>query len=115
AGAGRPGRSEDGLWRRLAVLAAAPTVEGVVYREGMAIDLGEPLVPGSRCVGVVVDRSSLRPAEYVGIEVPILRLDPATATELAWARVRGVPALRERWADDSVDVRDLWRTSVSLG
>lgn len=114
SGSGRPGRSEDGIWRRVAVLAAAPTVEGVVYREGMAIDLGEPLVAGSRCVGAVVGPSSLRPAEHAGIDVPILRLDPATATELAWSRVHGVPALRGRWAESAVDVRDLWRAPVGL-
>jgi len=110
----RPGRSEEGLWRRLAVLAAAPTVEGVVYREGMAIDLGEPLVPGSRCVGVLVGGSGWDPVRHGRIEVPILRLDPATATELAWSRVHGGPALRARWADHGVDVRGLWRSAVAL-
>jgi hypothetical protein len=114
AGPDRPGRSEDGLWRRLAVLAAAPTVEGVVYREGMAIELGEPLVPGSRCVGVVVGAAAWDPVGHGRIEVPILRLDPATATELAWSRVHGVPALRARWVDHGVDVGDLWRPAVDL-
>jgi hypothetical protein len=98
----------------LAVLAAAPTVEGVVYREGMAIELGEPLVPGSRCVGVVVGAAAWDPVGHGRIEVPILRLDPATATELAWSRVHGVPALRARWVDHGVDVGDLWRPAVDL-
>jgi hypothetical protein len=89
-------------------------VEGVVYREGMAIDLGEPLVPGSRCVGVLVGAPAWDPVQHGRIEVPILRLDPATSTELAWSRVHGGPALRARWADRGVDVRDLWRPAVGL-
>lgn len=112
---GRLALTDDQLWRRLAVLAAAPTVEGVVYRDGMTIDLAEPLVPGSRCVGVVVGASGLKPAEHGRIEVPILRLDPLTATELAWSRVHGVPALRALWAGQGVNVADLWRSAVSFG
>jgi hypothetical protein len=86
----------------------------VVYREGTAIELGEPLVPGSRCVGVVVGAAAWDPVGHGRIEVPILRLDPATATELAWSRVHGVPALRARWVDHGVDVGDLWRPAVDL-
>lgn len=112
--AARPGRSDDELWRRLAILAAAPTVEGVVYREGLAIDLGETLVPASRCVGVVVGPPAWEPSKQGPSAVPVLRLDPVTATELAWSRVRGVAALRARWADRGVDVRDLWRSAVGL-
>lgn len=112
--AARPGLTDDGLWRRLAVLAAAPTVEGVVFRDGMTIDIGEPLVPGSRCVGVVIGASGLTPAKHGRVEVPILRLDPATATELAWSRVHGVPALRARWADQEVELPDLWRAPARL-
>src|SRR6476619_1259505 len=41
------------VWRQLAVLAAAPAVEGLVYRDGASVDLGRPLAPGSRCTGVV--------------------------------------------------------------
>jgi Suppressor of fused protein (SUFU) len=107
-------RSDDGLWRRLAVLAAAPAVEGVVYREGMAVELGEPLVPASRCVGVLVGPTAWVPVVQAGIEVPILLLQPATATELAWARVHGGPALQARWAERDVELRDLWRPAVGL-
>ena len=42
------------VWRQLAVLAAAPAVEGVVYRAGMTVDLGRPLAAGSVCTGAVV-------------------------------------------------------------
>lgn len=109
----RPGLTDE-LWRWLAVLAAAPTVEGVVYRDGMTLDLGAPLAPGSYCVGVVVGASGLKPTVHGRTEVPILRLDPATATELAWSRVNGVPALRAQWADRGVDLADLWRPAVTF-
>jgi hypothetical protein len=33
---------------------------------------------------------------------------------LAWSRLHGVPALRARWADRRVDLRDLWRAPVGL-
>src|SRR5581483_10552579 len=46
------------LWRQLAVLAAAPAVEGVVYRPGLVIDLGTPLADESRCAGGIVVSSS---------------------------------------------------------
>jgi hypothetical protein len=105
---------EQDLWRRLAVLAAAPTVEGVVYRGGMTVDLGEPLVPGSRCTGVVVGPSTLGSITVADVEVQILQLDPATSTELAWSRVHGVPALRDRWSLQRVDLLDLRRAPARL-
>ncbi len=47
------------LWRRLAVLAAGPVVEGVVYADGMSVDLGEPLDPSSLCTGGLIVASEL--------------------------------------------------------
>jgi hypothetical protein len=111
--AGSTGGERD-LWRRLAVLAAAPTVEGVVYREGMTLDLSEPLVPGSRCTGVLVGASAMPPIVVADVEVRVLRLDPVTQVELAWSRVHGTPALRERWASQRVDLLDLGRDGVRL-
>ena len=99
------------VWRRLAVLGAAPAVEGVVHRPGVTLDLGEPLAPGSRCTGVLVTGSAV-PA--VG-EVEILQILPATPNELAWSRVHGATALRERWVAADVDLRDLERHAVALG
>ena len=98
------------VWRRLAVLAAAPSVEGIVHRAGATLDIGEALAPGSRCTGVVVTDSTV-PA--VG-EVEILQVLPATANELAWSRVHGSAALRERWASAGTDLRDLRRSAVDL-
>jgi hypothetical protein len=98
------------VWRRLAVLAAAPDVEGLVHRSSATVDLGEPLAPGSRCTGVVVTDSAV-PA--VG-DVAILQVLPATAHELAWARANGAAALRQRWLDAATDLRNLDRAAVPL-
>jgi hypothetical protein len=102
------------IWRKLAVLAAAPAVEGVVYADGMSVELGEPLVAGSACVGVVVVGSPLLPIETTSGEVNILQVLPATSTELAWCRVHGSAVLRERWLDRDADLLDLTRRAVAL-
>ena len=103
------------VWRRLAVLAAAPTVEGVVYRAGMSVEIGEPLVPGSACVGGILSASPLPSIDSPAGAVAVLQLLPATSTELAWCRVRGSAALAERWRERGTDLLDLSRNAVSLG
>ncbi len=107
------GSAED-LWRRLAVLAAAPAVEGVVYRDGMTVDLGTPLAKRSLCTGALVVASGLPSVVSDRAEVQILELVPATSTELAWCRVHGAKTLRERWASQRVDLRDLTRDAAWL-
>jgi hypothetical protein len=102
------------VWRRLAVLAAAPAVEGVVYSPGMSVDLGEPLAPGSVCTGVVLSESPLGDLATPAGPVTVLQAWPATSTELAWCRVRGSAALRERWAEQGVDTLDLRRKPARL-
>lgn len=101
-------------WRKLAVLAAAPAVEGVVHTPGMSLDLGEPLVAGSGCTGVLITESPLAAIGTAVGPVEVLQAVPATATELAWCRVRGSAALRERWADADTDLLDLARRAVAL-
>jgi hypothetical protein len=108
------GRHAD-LWRRLAVLAAAPAVEGVVYAPGMTVDLGEPLSPNATCTGAVVTESAIPAVQTPAGAVAILQLDPATPAELAWCRVRGSEALRARWAQAGTDLFDLTRRPVHLG
>ena len=103
------------VWRQLAVLAAAPTVEGVVYAAGMSVDLGQPLAGGSRCTGVLVTGSPLGPLGTGAAPVDVFQVVPATAGELAWCRVRGSAALQQRWLDAEVDVLDLGRPEVDLG
>lgn len=109
--AGRP----DSLFRTLAVLAAAPAVEGVVYQVGNRVDLGEPLCAGSRCTGGVLGAAELQPIEIPGLAaVHVLQLLPATQTELAWARVHGSEQLQQRWLAAGTDLTDLLRDPVAL-
>jgi hypothetical protein len=101
-------------WRQLAVLGAAPAVEGVVYAAGMTVDLGEPLAAGSRCTGGVISQSALAPVDTASGPVQVLQVHPATSTELAWCRVHGAAALHERWAAHGTDLLDLARRAVAL-
>jgi Suppressor of fused protein (SUFU) len=108
------GQEYADAWRQLAVLAAAPTVEGVVYRTDMTVDLGAPMAARSRCSGGVLDLSPVGPIATPAGEVEVLQLVPATQAELAWCRVRGAAALRERWIGQHVDLLDLGRRAASL-
>jgi hypothetical protein len=105
---------EDEVWRRLAVLAAAPAVESVVYSVGARLDLGEPWLPGSRCTGVVVGPSPLSSVGTAAGMVDVFQVVPATQTELAWARVHGNEQLAERWRAAGTDLTDLFRDPVEL-
>ncbi|MCW2754203.1 MAG: hypothetical protein JWQ32_1614, partial [Marmoricola sp.] len=87
---------------------------GVVYAGGMTMDIGEPLVAASACVGVVVVDSPLRPVAGPSGDVSIQQVLPATSNELAWCRVHGSARLRERWLDRDVDLLDLTRRAVPL-
>jgi suppressor of fused protein SUFU len=108
---GRP----DELWRRLAVLAAAPAVEGVVYEPGGRLQLGEAIIAGSRCVGGVLVNGPLPPIACSGMaDIQVMRVLPATSTELAWARVHGSAALIQRWTDHRTRLSDLLRDPVEL-
>jgi len=108
---GRP----DDVWRRLAVLAAAPAVESAVYRIGLRVDLVEPWCAGSRCTGAVLVAGPLQPIAIPGSSaVAVFRLLPTTSVELAWARVHGSDALLERWRSAGTELRDLYRDSVAL-
>lgn len=103
------------VWRRLAVLAAAPAVEGVVYAPGMTVDTGQPLAPGSRCTGGVVTESAVAAVATSAGAVQIYAVVPATSTELAWSRVHGTEALLQRWQASRTDLLDLARNAVQLG
>ena len=100
----------DSVLRRLAMLAAAPAVDGVVLAPGMALELGEPLWDGARFSSVLV-------AEPGGL-IPDLELDdgrdpvrfcpvlPITDNEAAYKRVHGPAALEEAWLQAGTDLRD---------
>ncbi len=58
--------------------------------------------------------SAVPPVDSPAGPVAILQLLPATSTELAWCRVHGSAALRERWDERPVDLLDLARRPVDL-
>lgn len=102
------------IWRRLALLAAAPAVEGVVYAPGMSVDLGEHLTAASLCTGVMVTTSPLGALDTPVGAVDVLQVVPATSAELAWCRVRGSDALWQRWTGMGIDLLDPARRAVTL-
>jgi hypothetical protein len=109
-----PADRHAGVWRRLAVLAAAPAVEGVVYTPGMTVDIGEPMTADSRCTGVVVTDSGIAAVDTEAGPVTMLQAVPATPNELAWCRVKGSAGMLERWAEAGSDLLDLGREPVRL-
>jgi hypothetical protein len=109
-----PADEHADLWRQLAVLAATPAVEGVVYAPGMSVDVGQALSSRSSCTGVVVTDSPLEVVPTDAGPVAVLRAVPATPTELAWCRVRGATALLQRWSAADTDLLDLARQAVAL-
>jgi hypothetical protein len=91
-----------GLARSVAVLAAAPAVEGLVLSPDALVDLGQPLWASARFTGFVLGASSIAPVDGVSFVAAI----PITATEAAWVRLKGADAMRQAWRDDGVDVLD---------
>lgn len=107
----------DGLVRALAVLAAAPAVEGLVLTDGALIDLGEPLWPGASFTAVVLREPEMADVEVGGQAAPvrIFRAVPVTHTEAAWVRLKGAPELEQAWSEAGVDVTDPARPAVNPG
>lgn len=105
----------DGLVRALAVLAAAPAVEGLVLKDGALIDLGEPLWPGAAFMAVVLREPELADVEVGGQAAPvrIFRAIPVTHTEAAWVRLKGAAELEQAWSEAGVDVADPARPAVN--
>lgn len=108
----RDPRQDSGLARSLALLAAAPTVEGVVLTADALIDLGAPLwaqqtgpVPFT---AVLLGRSDVADLVLESPRDPVrfLSATPITATEAAWVRLKGAEAMREAWQTDGVDILD---------
>jgi len=64
--------------------------------------------------GVIVD-GPLAPIALSGMaDVHVMRVLPATSTELAWARVHGSAALIQRWTAHRTRLLDLMREPVDL-
>ena len=101
-----------GLARSLAIVAASPSVEGVVLTTDALVDLGEPLWarPSGRApfTAVLLGDSDIAdlPLDPPRDPVRFLAATPITATEAAWVRLKGAEAMRDAWRSDGVDVLD---------
>ena len=106
-----------GLARTVAILAATPAVDGIVLRPDALIDLGAPLwqrPAGLPPLSAVVLTDGAIPDLELGEPydpVTFLAATPISANEAAWARLKGVDALREAWQQDGVDVTDPQRVA----
>ncbi|WP_406814558.1 suppressor of fused domain protein [Mycobacterium sp. M23085] len=102
----------SGVARSLAILAAAPAVDGVVLCPDALVDLGSPLwtSPSARVAftAVLLGHSEIRdlPLDPPREPVQFLSATPITATEAAWVRLKGAEAMRQAWDNDGVDVLD---------
>ncbi|MDN5759081.1 MAG: suppressor of fused domain protein [Tomitella sp.] len=105
-----------GLHRSVAVLAAAPAVEGVILAPDGIVDLSEPMWAGSGFTAVLLGESGVPDLVLDPPREPVRFLEaiPITATEAAWVRVRGAGALRDAWSEAGVDCHDPARRAVSL-
>jgi suppressor of fused protein SUFU len=101
-----------GIARSLAILAAAPAVDGLVLAADALIDLGSPLwvSPSGRVpfTAVLLGHSDIPdlPLEPPRDPVKFLSATPITATEAAWVRLKGADAMRRAWQHDGVDLLD---------
>jgi hypothetical protein len=115
------GPSPTGLARSLAIVAAAPAVEGLILEPDALIDLESPLweLPSAQGRSAPAPRGASFTAFLLGRSdiddvpltaplppVTILSATPITATEAAWVRLKGADAMREAWEQDGVDVLD---------
>jgi hypothetical protein len=102
------GASPRGLARSLAIVAAAPAVEGLILEPDALIDLETPLWESAPFTAFLLDRSDIDDVTLTSPRPPVTLLSatPITATEAAWVRLKGADAMREAWAQDGVDVLD---------
>jgi hypothetical protein len=105
-----------GIHRSLAVLAAAPAVEGAVLGVDRLMDLGEPLWHDSPFTAVLFGAAEVTdlPLDPPADPVRFLEAAPITGTEAAWIRLRGAEALREAWREAGIDARDPNRAAAAL-
>jgi hypothetical protein len=111
------GPSPKGLVRSLAVLAAAPAVEGLILEPDALIDLETPLWDRAAFSAFLLGRSDIDDVPLIDPLPPVavLSATPITATEAAWVRLKGADAMREAWQQDGVDVLDPARRAASPG
>lgn len=109
--------ARDSVVRTLAVLAATPSVEGVVVGAGATFTLGEPLWDGARFDAVLIGEPG-EPVPDLALDGPepvrFLPVVPVTGDEQAYKRVHGPAALAALWTAQGIDVTDPDRRSATL-
>ncbi len=109
---------QDTVLRRLAALAASPSVEGLVIAPGAGLDVGEPLWDGAAFTAVLVAEPGGQVPDLLVEEgeepVRFLPVLPMTPSEAAWKRVHGAQALEALWLKHGTDLRDPHRGQVPL-
>ena len=109
------GPSPAGLARSVAVLAAAPAVEGLMLEPDALVDLELPLWDSAPFSAFLLGSSDIEdvPLTPPLPPVTVLAATPITATEAAWVRLKGADAMREAWMQDGVDVLDPRRRAAN--
>jgi hypothetical protein len=109
------GPSPAGLSRSVAVVAAAPAVEGLILAPDALVDLEMPLWEGAPFNAYLLGRSDIEDVILPDPLSPVAVLSavPITATEAAWVRLKGAEAMREAWAQDGVDITNPRRRAAS--
>ncbi|KWX57662.1 suppressor of fused domain protein [Mycobacterium sp. NAZ190054] len=109
------GPSPTGLSRSVAIVAAAPAVEGLVLAPDALIDLETPLWEGAPFTAFLLGGSDIDDVVLPDPLSPVTVLSavPITATEAAWVRLKGAEAMREAWGQDGVDPTDPRRRAAN--
>jgi len=97
-----------GLARSVAVVAAAPAVEGLVLCPDALVDLGQPLWRGVQFTAFLLGAGSIPDLTLPPPREPVVFFEatPITSNEAAWVRLKGADELRQTWRQDGVDVAD---------
>ncbi len=108
------GPSPNGLARSLAILAAAPAVEGLMLEPDALVDLQTPLWDSTPFTAFLLGRSDIDDVPLPAPRPPVrvLSATPITGNEAAWVRLKGADAMRQAWAQDGVDVLDPSRSAA---
>jgi hypothetical protein len=100
-----------GLARSVAVLAAAPAVEGLMPVPDALVDLGQPVWNTAPFTAFLLGDSEIE--SFAGVR--FLQAIPVTPNEAAWVRLKGADAMRKAWQEDGVDVLDPARRASAPG
>jgi hypothetical protein len=109
------GPAPAGLARSLAVVAAAPAVEGLILEPDALVDLETPLWERAAFTAFLLGASDI---DDVVLDAPnspvrVLSAIPITPTEAAWVRLKGAAAMRGAWVQDGVDTTDPRRRAAN--